>query len=372
MLEYHGKLVLAPMVRVGELPVRLLSLKYGADLVWGPEIVDKKIIQCQRVYNERLKTVDFVEKANNSRVVFRTYPTLEKNKLVFQLGTASPDLAVEAAKVVAQDVDAIDVNSGCPKHFSIHSGMGSALLWMPDKLESILKALVKEVGQPNNISISVKIRLLETHEKTCELVQRLVKTGINLLTVHCRTIPMRPRQPAIRDSLAEIARICREADVACFVNGDVNGRWEFRDLLERYNLDGAMIARGAESNTSCFLHDISGPAGLIPWLTVSREYVKICGQFDNHVANTKYCLLRMIPGKSLVYQVVSRAKTREEIERVLQSIEVVNIENSKADIVVESTKETDDLAKVTDVPSKRPLDYLESAMDQAAKRAILI
>lgn len=35
MVDYRGKLVLAPMVRAGELPTRLLALKYGADLVWS-------------------------------------------------------------------------------------------------------------------------------------------------------------------------------------------------------------------------------------------------------------------------------------------------------------------------------------------------
>ena len=34
-VDYRGKIVLAPMVRSGELPSRLLALKYGADLVWG-------------------------------------------------------------------------------------------------------------------------------------------------------------------------------------------------------------------------------------------------------------------------------------------------------------------------------------------------
>lgn len=42
MIEYTNKLCLAPMVRSGELPMRLLALKYGADLVWSPELVDKK------------------------------------------------------------------------------------------------------------------------------------------------------------------------------------------------------------------------------------------------------------------------------------------------------------------------------------------
>jgi tRNA-dihydrouridine synthase 2 len=34
-VDYRGKIVLAPMVRSGELPSRLLALHYGADLVWG-------------------------------------------------------------------------------------------------------------------------------------------------------------------------------------------------------------------------------------------------------------------------------------------------------------------------------------------------
>lgn len=33
--EVAGMVVLAPMVRTGELPTRLLALEYGADLVWG-------------------------------------------------------------------------------------------------------------------------------------------------------------------------------------------------------------------------------------------------------------------------------------------------------------------------------------------------
>ena len=41
MIEYANKLCLAPMVS-GELPIRLLSLRYGCDLLWTPELVDKK------------------------------------------------------------------------------------------------------------------------------------------------------------------------------------------------------------------------------------------------------------------------------------------------------------------------------------------
>ena len=33
-LNYANKVILAPMVRIGTLPTRLLALKYGADIVY--------------------------------------------------------------------------------------------------------------------------------------------------------------------------------------------------------------------------------------------------------------------------------------------------------------------------------------------------
>lgn len=43
-VDYRGKIVLAPMVRSGELPSRLLALHYGADLVWGKHPVFREIL----------------------------------------------------------------------------------------------------------------------------------------------------------------------------------------------------------------------------------------------------------------------------------------------------------------------------------------
>lgn len=50
-LSYADKLILAPMVRMGTLPLRLLSLQYGADIVYTEEIVDKKMVRTKRVVN---------------------------------------------------------------------------------------------------------------------------------------------------------------------------------------------------------------------------------------------------------------------------------------------------------------------------------
>lgn len=48
---FAGARILAPMVRVCSLPFRLLALEYGADIVYTPETIDRKIIGSERRYN---------------------------------------------------------------------------------------------------------------------------------------------------------------------------------------------------------------------------------------------------------------------------------------------------------------------------------
>ena len=315
-VDYRNTVVLAPMVRSGELPSRLLALKYGADLVWGPETVDRSMIGTTRRFNPITSTIDFTRTPSNASrippsvqkesVIYRLHPTREHGKLIFQIGTASPELAVAAAKLVAEDVAGIDVNAGCPKSFSTSGGMGAALLQTPELLASILRALVEQVGKVYEIGISVKIRLLETPEKTAALVGTLCSTGITGLTVHCRTTPMRPRERAIREQLKMIADICRGQGVACLMNGDVKNRDEALELTREFGVDGAMIATAAEANSSCFRSEAEG--GLLPWKIVVYEYLKIALDVDNKWGNSKFLLSQLMPGKAQVYKDLSGCK----------------------------------------------------------------
>lgn len=192
--------------------------------------------------------------------------------------------------------------------------MGAALLKTPDKLCEILTSLVNAVGPGTEygLPISVKIRLLEPYTQTFGLVQRLVQTGIRRLTVHMRTTPMRPREAAIRDPeiIQGIARICRENGVEIILNGDVSCREAAEELCATYNLNGCMIARAAESNSSCF---IGSKNEMLPFVEVAREYLKTAMEVDNHFSNTKFCLSHIIEGKSILYSLVTRSKTYKEI-----------------------------------------------------------
>ena len=234
---------------------------------------------------------------NSESVIYRLDPSREAGKLIFQLGTADPDLALQAARFVAPDVAGIDVNAGCPKPFSVHCGMGAALLQTPEKLAAILRALVREIMPEFGVGISVKIRLLETAAETETLVRLLVGTGITGLTVHCRTTDMRPRERAIRGQLNMVARVCREAGVACLMNGDVEGREQAEGLVAEFGVDGAMIATAAEKNPSCFRAE--GKEG---WEAVVENYLRFAIEAENKMANTKFSLTQLVPGKAGVYK----------------------------------------------------------------------
>ncbi|KAL9093767.1 MAG: hypothetical protein Q9159_000069 [Coniocarpon cinnabarinum] len=322
-VDYRGKIVLAPMVRSGELPSRLLALKYGADLVWGPETVDRALIGSESRPNKRASTVEITRIPSNIRknpelatrapesVIYRIHPSRESSRLIFQLGTASPELAVQGAQVVAPHVAGIDVNAGCPKPFSTSGGMGAALLSTPDLLCSILRALVTEIGQKYEIGISVKIRLLKTEEETKSLVQQLCQTGITGLTIHCRTRQMRKTERAIRDQLRMVADTCRATGVACLMNGDVDSREHAEGLVEEFGVDGAMIASAAEKNLSVFRRREEG--GAASWEEVVRGYMEEAIAVENRYGNTKFLLAQLMPGKQQGAKGLSQAKNYSDI-----------------------------------------------------------
>ena len=39
-----GKVIMAPMVRVGTLPARIQALEYGADIVFCEEVIDHRLL----------------------------------------------------------------------------------------------------------------------------------------------------------------------------------------------------------------------------------------------------------------------------------------------------------------------------------------
>ncbi|PWY99445.1 FMN-linked oxidoreductase [Testicularia cyperi] len=356
-LRYENSIVLAPMVRIGTLPTRLLSLEYGADLVWGPEIVDRAIIGCERRVNPVTGVVEFLK---DNKQIFSCHP-VERPYLVYQIGTANPDLAAQAVKVITQadDVAAVDLNCGCPKPFSTHAGMGANLLSTPTLLCNILKSIRR--AAPAHVAVTCKIRLLPTQAATVQLVDKIVRTNaIECLTVHCRTKDMRPREPALHQRLREIveqverisAELGRKIPVIC--NGDCWDAQTAPRIKELTGVTSTMIARGAEANPSCFR-----PQGnlSIPE-TIAPKWVKYSIALNNPIGNTKYCMAQLAfkPAESVAKEAqqnssgdkklmskkqlsalrsgIAQAKTHEDLAQVFNiDVERVRAENIESEIL---------------------------------------
>lgn len=239
--------------------------------------------------------------------------------VVFQIGSSDPELAVQAAKVVEQDVSGIDLNCGCPKPFSTHAGMGAALLSTPDILLNILRSLLREISLP----ISCKIRMLPTQEATRVLVSRILKTGIRNLTVHCRTRDMRPHEKAMWERLRDLVELGDRRGVPVACNGDGEGWANWEQIKRDTGASTAMLARSAEKNPSVFAPKMVGTVEeVIPHLLNVAEYT------DNAWGNTKFLLMQFKPSPSpvsnlpkherkKVLEAVSRSKSAEMLAETM-------------------------------------------------------
>lgn len=334
MPDFRHGLFLAPMVRIGSLPTRLLALEYGADLVWSPEVVDRAIMGTERRVNAATGLVEYIKE---EKQIFSCHP-VERSRLIYQVGSATPEHAAEAVRIVTahDDVAGVDLNCGCPKPFSTLGGMGANLLTAPDLLCAILTAM--RAAAPPHVSVTAKIRLLPTQEETLALVERIVRTRtIRALTVHCRTKNMRPREPALLDRLRAIVehvdQVAAETgqDVPVVCNGDCFSIADVERIKALTGVSSLMLARGPEANPSCFRVDRACVA-----TEVAPKWLRYAAYFDNPFGNTKYCMTQLafnttaslggtervskLPKRELVEMrsVLSHSRNLEDVARALR------------------------------------------------------
>ena len=252
---------LAPMVRLGTLPLRLLSLERGAALVYSEELVDAKVATSTRSVDARLGTTDWRGPAG--QIVFRTCEA-ERGRLVVQLGTADPEGALAAARQLFDPADPtrdgivqVDVNMGCPtlrwcpKECSSAGGSGAALFADRERAEQVVAAL--RAFLPAGVLLSCKIRLcVEGPEATLERCRGLIAAGAAALAIHARCATDRPNDAARWAELAPvIAGLAGQARLT--VNGDALDSASAEELRRASGCASVLVARGALLSPSPFV-----------------------------------------------------------------------------------------------------------------------
>lgn len=334
---YRGR-GLAPMVRAGTIPLRIAALEYGANFVYTEELVDRSLSETMRV--EHTSTAQNCDKDNGTTtttmidyvkdistlapkvqrklaregrpcLLLRIDPTIEAGKLICQLGTGEPHLAVQAAKHIYKDVAGIDINMGCPKKFSVSGGMGSALLHDAPRACAILQALRREIPRP----ISCKIRLLSAKDPapTIALIRRLIQEGgANAIAIHARTVGQESTLPAHWNILIQVLQTLRQdyPDFPFLMNGDFYEATEIQSMMETTGATGVLLGRPAMYNLNLFHHhhDADATTSTLTTLTTrqrqrqrqdsklkqAQRYLELSARYSQHYKNAKYVLCEMM------------------------------------------------------------------------------
>ncbi|KWU45236.1 FMN-linked oxidoreductase [Rhodotorula sp. JG-1b] len=235
-LDFAGKLWMAPLTTVGNLPFRRLAVEYGCDITTS----------------EMGLAQEFLSGNANEWSLVRRHPS--EKIFGVQICGSKPQVLVPAAEAIAKncEIDFLDVNCGCPIDLVFNKGAGSALLAHATKLGKSLVGMSQVLGE---VPLTAKIRTgVANNQPTAhKLMPRFQKEwGVSAVTMHGRSRQQRYKSFADYKYIGECVNVLREtvkdddlAPIPIFGNGDAYDHRSYWDNVEQSGVDGIMIARGA-------------------------------------------------------------------------------------------------------------------------------
>ena len=217
-----GRVLMAPMTGITDLPFRRLASALGAPYVATEMVASAELARGRP---------DVVRRA----AVGEGLPLT-----VIQLVGRDPEAMAEGARMAERaGADLIDLNFGCPAKEVTGSAAGSALMRTPDLAERIMASVVAATSRP----VTVKMRLGwdDASRNAPEVARRAESAGVRALTVHGRTRCQFYTGAADWHAVGEVKAA---VGVPVIVNGDVTTPEQAREALARSGADGVMLGRG--------------------------------------------------------------------------------------------------------------------------------
>jgi nifR3 family TIM-barrel protein len=181
----------------------------------------------------------------------------EKRYAVQLFGSESETLGRACALLAPLNLDAVDLNAGCPVPKVVKNGAGSALMRDPIRLgravETMVKASEKALG---GIPVSVKIRSGwdAAHKNYAECGRAAQESGAALVSLHPRTRSQFYSGASEWPLIADLA--CR-LSIPVAGSGDIFTPEDAAAMLAETGCAAVMFARGALGNPFIFEETIS-------------------------------------------------------------------------------------------------------------------
>ena len=220
-IELENNILLAPMAGITDKAFRMMVEKYSK-----PGLVYTEMVSSRALYYDDKKTWDLINLDGETRPI------------AIQIFGNDPKIMAEAAKLIEDRADIIDINMGCPAPKVVKNGDGSKLLLDLDLAESIVREVVSAVEKP----VSVKIRKGwdEKNNVAKEAAKRIERAGASLITIHGRT---REEYYSGRVDLDTIKEVKKAVSIPVIGNGDIKEAEDAIKMFEVTNVDGIMIGR---------------------------------------------------------------------------------------------------------------------------------
>jgi len=228
-LSLAHNVVLAPLAGITNLPFRLLCRRNGAALAFT------EMVSVNGLVREGVKTLALLKSCPEDR------------PLGIQLFGDTPLSLTEAAAMVAEHGELLDINMGCPVRKVVGTGAGSALLRDP----AGIAAIVRSVRAATSLPLTIKIRSgWHCGDDTFLEVGRIAEgEGCDAVTLHPRS---RSQMFSGRADWSQIARLKECLSIPVIGSGDIFSAGDCRAMMAETGCDGVMIARGALGNPWIF------------------------------------------------------------------------------------------------------------------------
>lgn len=224
-LTLENNVLLAPMAGISDLPYRRIMKSFGAALV----------------FSEMISANGLIFDGKRTRQLLRS-DACEK-PLAVQLFGFDPDFLAQAAAMVEDEADVIDINMGCPVKKVIRSGAGCALMKDPLRVARIVQGVRRATQRP--LTIKFRSGWDDASINYLQIGDIAQQEGADAVILHPRT---RAQGFGGKADWRHLRALKMHLRIPVIGSGDIFQAQDAFNMQQMTACDAVMIGRGAYGN----------------------------------------------------------------------------------------------------------------------------